>query len=151
MPISPSLSSIFAGAALVAAVASCGSTSTPSSAVTQTIGPEGGTIVVDGATVTFPANAVAAPIAITITPTDEPPPAPHVALSKVYRCEPSGTTFAQKVTMAMAFRGDGAGATMFWSSGADVTFKDVGGAASDATMTAEVAHFSAGFVGKKEP
>ena len=133
------------------AAASCSSTSSSSTgAVTKTIGPEGGTIDVDGATVTFPVNALAAATSITITPTSESPPAGYTALSRVYRCEPSGTTFAQKVTMAMTFQGDPTGATMFWSSGADPTFKDVGGTAAGSVMTAQVAHFSAGFVGKKQ-
>jgi len=131
---------------------SCSSSSSgtaATSAVTKTIGPEGGTITVDGATVTFPANAVAAPLSITITPTTDAPPSGMVALSRVYRCEPAGTTFAQNVTMAMTFQGDPTTATMFWSTGSDPAFKDVGGVADGTTMRATVQHFSAGFVGKK--
>jgi hypothetical protein len=118
------------------------------SAVTQTIGPQGGTIVVDGATVTFPPNALAVPTSITITPTDDAPPAGYVALSRVYHCGPSGTTFAQGVTMAMTFHGDATGARVFWNSGADPAFKDLGGVAQGSVMTAQVLHFSSGFVGK---
>jgi hypothetical protein len=133
-------------------VVSCSSTkpSESSPAVTKTIGPEGGTISVDGAVVTFPANAVSSPLSITITPSDDAPPAGFTALSRVYHCEPSGTTFAQKVTMTMTFTGDATNATMFWSSGADPTFKDVGGTASSGTMSAQVEHFSSGFVGEKK-
>lgn len=135
----------------IALAGGCSST-TPATnvAVTKTIGPEGGQIVVDGATVTFPANAVCAPIDITITPTDAPPPAGYTALSRVYRCAPSGTNFAEKVTMAMRFTGDPSGATIFWSSGEDPAFKDVGGSASGNVMTTGVAHFSSGFVGVKK-
>lgn len=138
------------------ALASCSSSSssssggaTPQGPVTKTIGPEGGTIVVDGATVTFPANAVAAPITVTITPSADAPPSGYDARSRLYKCEPAGTTFAQKVTMAMTFTGDPAGVTMFWSSGSDPAFVDVGGSPSGNVMTAQVLHFSAGFVGKK--
>ena len=128
---------------------------TPSStlprSVTQTIGPEGGKIVLEGATVTFPAGAVAAPTAITISATDEAPPAGFVALSKIYECGPSGLSFPEKVTMEMSFSADGNPATMFWSSGADPAFKDVGGALSGSLMAAQVAHFSKGFVGRQAP
>jgi len=145
-----SLRAYFAPIAALALVC-CSSSSSPASggAVTKTIGPEGGTIVVDGATVTFPANALASATSITITPTNEAPPAGITALSRIYRCEPAGTTFAQNVTMAMKFEGDATGATMFWSTGTETTFRDVGGTAENGVMTAQVAHFSAGLVGKK--
>src|SRR5260221_9501869 len=117
-------------ASLVMLALGCSSTTASGGAITKTIGPEGGTIVVEGATVTFPANALTTPTAITITPSDDAPPAGYVALSRVVRCAPSGTTFAVPVTMAMTFDGDPSGATMFWSSGEDASFKDVGVTAS---------------------
>lgn len=149
-------SSLFVGLALACAGCSDSSdpaptpTSTPK-AVTQTVGPEGGKIVVEGATVTFPAGALSAPTAITISATDEVPPAGYVALSKIYRCEPSGTDFPQAVTMEMTFAPDGKPATMFWSSGADPAFKDVGGDIAGTVAKAGVAHFSKGFVGRLSP
>jgi hypothetical protein len=138
------------GFALVV-LSACSSTApaSGSSAVTKTIGPEGGQIVVEGATITFPPNALAAATAITITPTDDPAPEGYMAISRIYRCEPSGTTFAQKVSMAITFSGDATGATVFWSAGADPAFKDVGGTVSGSVITAGVGHFSSGFAGKK--
>jgi hypothetical protein len=117
--------------------------------VTQSIGPEGGSITIDGATVRFPAGAVAAATSITIAQSTEAAPTGHVALSKVYRCSPTGTTFAQPVSMTMAFTPDGTTPTMFWSTDNDVTFTDVGGNAAGSTFTATVTHFSGGFVGHK--
>ena len=144
---------VASAASIVLLALGCSSTAASegasSGAVTKTIGPEGGTIVVEGATVTFPANALVTATAITITPSDDPPPAGYVALSRVIRCAPSGTTFATPVTMAMTFDGDPTGATMFWSSGEDPSFKDVGGSASGSVMSAGVLHFSSGFVGLK--
>jgi hypothetical protein len=119
--------------------------------VTQTIGPEGGQIVLDGATVIFPAGAVDKATSITITATEEAPPAGFTALSRVYECGPTGLRFAQKVTMNMVFSADGSPATMFWSSGEDPSFKDVGGALDGNRMAAQVGHFSKGFVGRKNP
>ena len=134
----------------LAALSCASSTSSTPPAVAQTIGPDGGVIVVDGATVTFPPNALAVPTSITITPSDDAPPAGYVALSRVYHCGPSGTTFAQGVTMAMTFHGDPTGARVFWNSGANPAFKDLGGVAQGSVMTAQVLHFSSGFVGKME-
>jgi hypothetical protein len=119
----------------------------PKTTVTQTVGPDGGTIELDGATVTFPAGALAADTEVTIAATDESPPSGHTALSRIYACEPSGLDFDPKVVMAMAFEDDGTAPTMFWSSGSDPAFADVGGSASGGVMTASVAHFSRGFVG----
>ncbi len=101
----------------------------------------------DGATITFPKDAVAAPVGVTISSTDAVPDG-FVALSKVFKCEPSGTNFAQPVTMQMPFTDDGKASSMFWSSGSDPAFKDLGGKSQGGTMTATVQHFSSGFVGR---
>ncbi len=147
-------------ALLLAATLGCSSESSSSSSssssggapsVKKTVGPEGDTIDVGGATVTIPKGALAAPTEITITATEAPPPDGFVALSKVFTCEPSGTNFTTGVTMKMPFTDDGKGpSTMWWSSGADPTFKDVGGAPVNGTMSATVMHFSSGFVGRKK-
>jgi len=120
----------------------------PKTTVTQTVGSEGGTIELDGATVTFPAGALDKPTSITIAATDEAAPTGYKALSRIYACAPTGLTFDPKVTMAMKFASDGQPATMFWSSGSDPSFQDVGGVAAGDTMSASVAHFSRGFVGR---
>jgi hypothetical protein len=125
--------------------------SSSSTTATQMVGPEGGTIEVDGAKVTFPPGALAEAKAITISSTTSVPDG-FVALSKVFRCEPSGTEFAQPVVMTMPFVDDGKGPfTMFWSTGEDPTFKDIGGTAEGRVMTATVKHFSSGFLGRREP
>ena len=131
---------------------SSSSGSSSAKSVTQPVGPEGGTILVGGATVTIPKGALGDTKQITITETDEKPPAGFTAVSKIFRCEPSGTDFAADVTMQMPFTGDGKPVKMFWSTGSDPTFKDIGGTASadGKTMTATVKHFSAGFVGRAE-
>jgi hypothetical protein len=120
------------------------------SSVKKSVGPEGETIVVGGATVTIPKGALSRPIDITISASDVGPSEGFVALSRVFKCEPSGTDFAQPVTMKMPFTDDGQPATMFWSTGADPTFKDIGGTPVAGTMTATVMHFSSGFVGRKK-
>jgi hypothetical protein len=117
----------------------------------KAIGPEGGTIEVGGAVVTFPKGAVAQSTMITISVRQATAvPAGFVALSSLFACEPAGTTFALPVEMRMPFTDDGKGGSLFWSSGADPTFNDLGGRIDGATMVATVQHFSAGFVGRKK-
>ena len=140
--------------AFALAAISCSSKSSPPAApatATQSIGPEGGQIVVDGATVTFAKSAVASAQSITITASSDPPPDGFVALSRVYTCEPSGLNFAADVTMAMQFTPDGSPATMVWSSAANPAFAELSNVStSGSTMTATIQHFSSGFVGRKK-
>lgn len=119
--------------------------------VKKAVGPGGDTITVGGAVVTFPEGALDKTVEVTITATDDPPPAEFEAISKVFKCEPSGTDFLKPVTMKMPFSDDGKPASMFWTSGADPTFKELADSKKEgATMTATVKHFSAGFVGRKK-
>src|SRR5215471_21642414 len=140
----------FVSAALIGCSSSSSGTSAPAQ-VTKSIGPEGGQIQVDGATVTFAANAVASAQSITIAASSDPPPDGFVALSKVYKCDPSGLNFAAQVTMAMQFTADNSPVTMFWSSGADPTFKELTNVSTSGNvMTATIQHFSSGFIGRKK-
>ena len=100
--------------------------------------------------VTFPKGAVAAQTSVTISVQDASTLEGFVALSKVFKCEPSGTEFAQPVEMRMPFVDDGKGSgSLFWSSGADPAFKNLGGKVEGGVMVATVLHFSSGFVGRK--
>ncbi|HSO40133.1 MAG TPA: hypothetical protein VLT33_46725 [Labilithrix sp.] len=147
--------SLVAIAALTVALCSCSSSSSSTSptpaagAVTQAIGPEGGKIEVGGAVVTFPKGAVAASTSVTISVLDTTPEG-FVTLSKLFKCEPSGIDFAQPVEMRMPFTDDGSGGSLFWSSGSDPAFKDLGGKVEGNIMIATVQHFSSGFVGRKK-
>lgn len=149
------LAALFSSALLLASCSDSETTTSSSSgsgakSVTQSVGPDGGTILVGGATVTIPKGALADTKQITISETDEKPPAGFTAVSKIFRCEPSGTDFAADVTMEMPFTDDGKPVKMFWSTGSDPTFKDIGGtSANGKTMIATVKHFSAGFVGRQ--
>lgn len=151
----PAFARVLGPVALVAGLlaTSCGSSSdtgqNPIESIGKPIGPEGGNIDVGGAVVTFPKGAVTAKTQVTISVVEGGVPEGFIALSKVFRCEPSGTSFAQPVEMKMPFKDDGKGGTLFWSSGADPAFKDLGGRVEGATMVATVMHFSSGFVGRR--
>ena len=126
-----------------------GTSGTSATDVQKAIGPDGGTIEVGGAVVTFPKGAVAQTTMITISVQPASAvPAGFVALSSLFKCEPAGTEFLMPVEMRMPFTDDGKGGTLFWSTGADPTFKDLGGHAEGNIMVATVQHFSAGFVGR---
>jgi hypothetical protein len=111
-----------------APVGTSGAGGAPAS-VMKTVGPEGEVIEVEGAKVTIPKGALASSVAITITASSDPAPAGFVALSRIFKCEPSGTDFAEPVTMQMPFTDDGKPKTMFWTSGGNPSFNDVGGTA----------------------
>ena len=129
---------------------SCSSDPAPEpTSAEKTIGPEGGTMDVAGATITIAPGALPSATKITVSKTTSAAPAGYVALSPIFHCEPSGTEFAKEVTMTMPFTSDGQPATMFWSAGTP-EFKDIGGTVEGGRMKATVRHFSEGFVGRKK-
>jgi hypothetical protein len=148
---------IFLGmAAFAAASLSCSSSSNSSSngdSVTQDVGPEGATVTVGGATVTFPAGALVLKRTVTISIADSAAPDGFVILSKRVKCEPTGIDFAHPITMQIPFTDDNSGKTptIFWSSAFQAGFTDVGGTKNgDGTISANVEHFSEGFAGYKK-
>lgn len=150
----PALPTLALGLSL-AFLVSCSSSSEPSSSssggptsVTQKVGPDGATLVVDGATVTIPKGALDKEVEITIA-SNGAAPAGYDVLSKVYQCGPTGTDFKVPVTMNMPFTDDGKGpVTMFWTAGPDPAFKDIGGKPDGKMFSATVMHFSGGFAGR---
>jgi len=147
---------LLVGVAAIAMLSlSCSSSDDSGSAgdtVTQDIGPEEATVTVGDATVHFPAGSLVIKRTITITVVDAPAPDGYVSLSKRIKCAPTGIDFAAPVTMQMRFNDDGANkATVLWSSAIQPGFTDVHGKANgDGTMSADVQHFSEGFVGYKK-
>ena len=146
----------FVAAALAATTVSCSSSSSSSdnnaTSVTQDVGPEGAAIPVASVTVTFPPGALTLKRTFTITVDDTLPPAGYVSLSRYVKCEPSGTDFAQPVQVQIPYTDDNQQPiSVLWSSGAVPAFSDVGGTKNgDGTITANVMHFSSGFVGRKK-
>lgn len=158
-PSVASISSLAIGLTLALSPAGCSSSTTePTSSsgavagsITKDVGPEGGVIEVEGATVTFPKGALGASTSITIRAKSGGAPEGYTVLSKVFECEPSGTTFAQPVTMKMPFTSDGKSTpTMFWSTKENPAFTDVGGTAEGGFVIATVKHFSSGFVAARK-
>ncbi|HVZ75627.1 MAG TPA: hypothetical protein VHJ20_24810 [Polyangia bacterium] len=137
--------------ALVLAAASCGSSGTGSPTATQTASSSvtpaaGGTITLadDSARLDVPADAVSTTTTITVTTTNATPPAGITAASPILKFEPDGLVFAKPVTVTFKF----ANATrpiVYWSNSSG-GYDAVAGTVSGSTISAQVTHFSSGFV-----
>lgn len=103
------MKSIALAAAFAALVGACGgsptTTVTPPPAGT-TIGPSGGTVTsADGAaTLTFPAGALASSTSITTAAMTNPPASPGLVTASAYDFGPSGSQFAQPVTIKLTYQ-----------------------------------------------
>lgn len=122
-------------------------TAPPDPQTTQTIGPEGGTLALEGASLIIPAGALAADTALTLTRTATSAPQGFTAYSPVYRFEPSGLTFARAATLELAFEGDPVKARVFWSRRDAAGFERLDSTTADGILRASVHHFSEGFAG----
>jgi hypothetical protein len=114
----------------------------------DTIGASGGEIDANGVKLTVPAGALDRSVTITVDVSSDPSPPGYVAVSPVFVFGPEGLTFARPITVTMAFNDDGRPASAFWSTTLGDGFDDIGGTASAGQMTAQVTHFSRGFVGR---
>lgn len=73
------------------------------------IGPAGGTVIANGgkAKITIPAGAVAATLPISVTPITAPPTPAGLVAGTAYELGPTGTTFAQPVTLEFKYDSQG--------------------------------------------
>gem|GEM_PF-2379465 len=114
--------------------------------VTQMVGADGARVAFMGGYLDVPAGALTSNQAITVTRTALSAPAGYQAYSPVYRFEPDALTFLRPVTVSIPFTGDGALAALFWSRSNATGYERVGGLPANGAVTAEVLHFSQGFV-----
>jgi hypothetical protein len=119
----------------------------PGESLTETVGPEGAVLRIDGLEVAFPAGAVAADTVITVTATDETPPAFLDAFSPVIRLEPDGLELAVPVEVRLPFSGDPARASAFWSARGGDAFVARPTRIEGGVAIVESSHFSRVFVG----
>jgi hypothetical protein len=113
--------------------------------LTRTISKEGGTIAVNGASLTIPKGALPEPVPISVEKTSQAVPKGFTAYSPVYAFRPSGLVFAKPASVTMQFAGDRQHAGMYWTG--EGTFNRIGGGVSGNHVTASINHFSFGFVG----
>ncbi|MBK9518620.1 MAG: hypothetical protein IPO09_14965 [Anaeromyxobacter sp.] len=124
------------------------STPTPPPDGTGTVGTAGGTVTLStGAAVTIPGGALAGDRAITVAAdgTNGPSGNPR------YRFGPAGTTFSSPVTVTLpkpAGLAVGATAAVYWTKpGSENSYDALPATVTASGVTAQVTHFSLGFVG----
>jgi hypothetical protein len=109
------------------------------------VGPAGGELTLEGATLTVPAGALTTTTELRMIATTTPGPAGYTLYSPVFRFEPAGTTFAMPATIRMPYTGNRARAALFWSQ-ADGHWERIGGVPDATHVVGLVSHFSDGFV-----
>lgn len=117
---------------------------------TVSVGAEGGTVAVEGATLEIPAGALAGDVAITVTATLEPAPGDvvGVAWTPLFRFEPEGLVFSAPVSVSFAVPA-GAGGTevaVYWSR-LGASGYDLLGSGFAPEVTVATSHFSTAFLG----
>jgi hypothetical protein len=136
---------------LGAIVAACSSTTGQSPTGTgttssQQIGPAGGSVHFEGATLDVPAGAVTADTTITITSSTGSAPSGTTASSPIYVFGPEGLTFSKAATVHIDFTGSGTHAAIMWSKVGGVGFDSLSTSVQGQTAASPVTHFSQGFV-----
>jgi hypothetical protein len=113
---------------------------------TATIGAAGGSVTGDGVRLDVPAGALASDVTISAVASSDPAPDGYEALSSIFVFSPDGLTFSKPATVTIAFEGDATEAAIAWSNATG--FDDLPSMNNAGMMTAQVTHFSRGFVGK---
>jgi len=113
------------------------------------IGPNGGTITLEGATLAVLPGALTSSVTIEITSTTEEPAGLDTWYSPVYRFGPDGTTFAIPALVTLEFAGSPSMPAVAWSSAGDA-FSLIDGSHTATAVTAGVSHFSAGVVANRK-
>jgi hypothetical protein len=116
----------------------------------ETIGAGGGVLDVNGVKLTVPAGAVSTNVEFTVTTSSETAPDGYVADSAIYVFGPEGLTFAVPLTIEIPFTGDGKDAHVLWSTRDGKGFEIVESTIGAGKATAQVSHFSRGFVGRRK-
>lgn len=111
----------------------------------KTIGSAGGTLTLDGLTLTVPEGAVTEDDEFCLRVTDEPVPAGYQGFSPVYQLEPTDRTFDKPLTVEIPFAGSPF-AAMFWSEHDEEGWGRLGGIETTGFITERVTHLGKGFV-----
>lgn len=119
---------------------------------TELIGPEGGTVTANGVTLTIPPGALTEPVEISIDTTSATPPQDVTALSSFYEFGPAGTQFLVPATVTITGAAAlPAGAKVYWSrAGGAPGFDALSATVVGLSASAQVSHFSVGFIGAEK-
>jgi hypothetical protein len=133
--------------ALFATAVGCGSSSTTGGGASTTIGSAGGTVSLPGGpTVQIPSGALSANTTITIQTAGQTPSG-----APIFSFGPDGTQFAQAVTVQLPVPAGTTSPAIYWSRPGSTSLYDaLQTTVSGGNATAQVTHFSLGFVGTSD-
>ncbi len=107
----------------------------------------GGMLELEAAKLTVPAGAVSADLKVSITSVQNPAGSNYQALTPVFRFKPDGTEFAAPVTVEFDLGSTAATAPLiFWTRKGSSVFERQRTTRSGSKVSAQVTHFSQGFV-----
>ena len=118
-------------------------------AVTSTVGLQGGTVTMPagGPALTIPFGALPANTTITITTTDDAPPSGIGAVGPVFEFEPDGLVFAKPVTVSLPMPAGVTSGQVYWSQLEGPGFDAIGGTIANGRISTQTVHFSLAVVG----
>jgi hypothetical protein len=111
------------------------------------IGPSGGVVTLDGASIRVPSGALREPTTIVISVRSDRPPPEYRAYGSFYEFSPEGLVFSVPATVSLPDVTAPPPASIYWSNVAGTGFDRLVTTRAGGLATAEVSHFSSGFVG----
>jgi len=117
---------------------------------TASIGPSGGTVRARGVTLTIPSGALSSDVSISITEDPAGIPSGYHGLTPLYRFSPQGLTFAVPSTVQFTASAADTTAHVYWSQATNPGYDALGTSWLGNVASAQVSHFSAGFVGSPD-
>jgi hypothetical protein len=141
---------ICAGLLVGLTLSSCGSSSSDAPRADGKVGPNGGTLVLEGLTIEVPPGALDHEVTIAVTrgaSTEDG----YVIDGNVYSFSPAGLQFDKPIAVTFP-RAQSHESSVFWTtaSGDDHTFERLATTATSSAATAHPTHFSRGFLGWRD-
>ena len=116
-------------------------------AASGSIGPAGGVVTLGAASITIPPGALSSATLITLHQRSDFPPARYVTYSPFYEFDPAGVTFAIPATVVLPRYGGPASAAVYWSAATGPGYDRLVSTVGAHVASAQVTHFSTGFLG----
>ncbi|MGV3620430.1 MAG: hypothetical protein ACO1OB_06420, partial [Archangium sp.] len=119
---------------------------------TEQVGAMGGTVELEGTTLDIPAGALPEGTSITVTSSTVAAPVQFESFSPVFKFEPEGLEFDKPVKIQMrAVSPGGSKLVIFWTKkGNPNEYEELPSKQENDVVTAEVTHFSSGFIGESQ-
>lgn len=100
----------------------------------------------NGISVAIPPGSVDTPTPITVTVTATPAPTMYANASPVVEFGPAGTLFAKPIEVSLPVVGSPTNPAIYWTKRMGTGYERIGGTLANGVVTAQVTHFSSGFV-----